>query len=60
VGNLDGKGPLGRLGIGGKITCNGYAFCAANMNNVLFRNETGVPSRLAQEQFDFVTERSNK
>ena len=48
------------LEVGGKITCNEYAFCAANSNNVLFLNETGVPSRLAQEQFDFVTERSYK
>jgi len=42
------------------MTCNEYAFCAANMTNVLFLNETGVPSRLAQQQFDFVTERSYK
>jgi hypothetical protein len=30
------------------------------MNNALFRNETGVPSGFAQEQFDFATERSHK
>jgi len=48
------------LGVGGKIKCNEYTFCTANIKNVLFLNETGVPSRPAQEQFDFVTERSNK
>ena len=46
------------LRVGDKVTWNEYAFCAANMNNVLFRNETGVPSRLAEKQFDLVTERS--
>jgi hypothetical protein len=48
------------LGIGGKIPCNEYAFCVAHVNNVLFRNATGLPSRLKQEQSDFVTERSYK